>query len=112
MPAQAPHRQQQADTDTVQVTLSFTDIDGSQRCHRCQLRCSSGTLIAALKAVEAGFSISGHVDTNSVTDAFDFLDAGETITLTSTSPSPTTTTPQIQTPFKSLTGSPGDLRGH
>ena len=79
-------------------TLSFTDIDTNavidvSSAVTTAAVWSGGTIDADLKAaLEAGFSISGtdvaapgSVNwTYSVTDAFDFLDDGETITLTYT----------------------------
>ena len=79
-------------------TLSFTDIDTNavidvSSAVTTAAVWSGGDIDADLKAaLEAGFSISGtDVEapgsvnwTYSVTDAFDFLDAGETITLTYT----------------------------
>ena len=83
---------------------------------------SGGDIDADLKAaLEAGFSISdveapGSVNwTYSVTDAFDFLDAGETITLTYTV---TITDNNNASRYRHRSSHdrhqrcPGDLRGH
>ena len=114
------HRCCGAGSSAAAATLSFTDIDTN-----AVIDVSSAVTTAA--SLERGGDIdcrpqgrrsrllhlrhrcrgSGiRQSTYSVTDAFDFLDAGETITLTYTSPSPTTTTPQIQTPFKSRSPAP------